>query len=220
MTKPLCSIVGVGPGIGMAVARRFAQEGFQLALLARNPQKLQGYVEELHKAGYEAHAFPTDAADEDSIHQSFYRLHEELGTKTSVLIYNAAALNQGLPSELIYDDAVQDFRVNVLGAAVSAQAVLPTMREKRRGTILFTGGGLATTPFPQYASLSIGKAGIRNLTYSLAGEVAEDGIHVATVTVCGFVKEGTRFDPDTIAEAYWDLHAQAPDAWETEFTYK
>ncbi len=220
MTKPLCSIVGVGPGIGMAVARRFAQEGYQIALLARHAKKLHDYATELHDEGYTVHTYPTDAADEDSLHQSFYRLHEELEAKTDVLVYNAAALNHAHPSEMIYEDALNDFRVNVLGAVVSAQAVLPHMRQQRSGTILLTGGGLALTPFPQYASLGIGKAGIRNLAYALAGEVTEDGIHVATVTVSGFVKPGTHFDPANIAEAYWELHNQPPDAWETEFVYR
>lgn len=104
-----------GPGIGMAVARRFAQEGYQLALLARNTKKLHDYAKELHDEGYTVHTYPTDAADEDSLRQSFYRLHEELEAKTEVLVYNAAALNHAHPSEMIYEDALNDFRVNVLG---------------------------------------------------------------------------------------------------------
>lgn len=81
------------------------------------------------------------------------------------------------------------------------------------------GFALALNPVPRYASLALGKAGLRSLAFSLHEELKDAGIHVATVTIAGFVEAGTHFDPDKIADAYWELHTQAPDAWEPEIVY-
>ena len=82
------------------------------------------------------------------------------------------------------------------------------------GTIVITGG--MPEPDPAFTSLSLGKAGVRALTTLLASEYGPAGIHVATVTVGGAVAPGGRYDPDTIAEHYWRLHTQPPQAWEHE----
>ena len=124
-----------------------------------------------------------------------------------MLLYNAAALRKTPPSGLDPETMVEDFRVNVAGALVAVQKVLPSMQEQKKGTILLTGGGLSLNPYYEYASLSVGKAGIRNLTFSLAQELQPHGIKVGTVTIAGFVKKDTHFDPDKIAEEFWKIHA-------------
>jgi NAD(P)-dependent dehydrogenase (short-subunit alcohol dehydrogenase family) len=91
------------------------------------------------------------------------------------------------------------------------------MRRAGRGTLLFTGGGLALGPKPGLAAASLGKAALRSLALSLAGELAPEGIHAATVTVCGFVQPGTPLSPDRVAQAFWELHAQERDHWENEW---
>ena len=219
MALPVCTIVGVGPGIGMAVARRFAKEGFQLALLARNPESLATYAAELQTQGATVHTYPADAADFASLTAAFTALHQQQGN-TQVLVSNAAVWRQVVPSKLEADTLVQDFRTNVAGALQATQQVLPNMLAQSKGTVLFTGGGSALDPLPNIASLSVGKAGIRNLAFSLAAELSPAGIHVATVTVRGMVKPGTRFDPDVIAETYWRLHQQAPGAFDREIIYQ
>jgi NAD(P)-dependent dehydrogenase (short-subunit alcohol dehydrogenase family) len=110
--------------------------------------------------------------------------------------------------------------VNVIGALISAKQVLPHMREQQRGSILFTGGGLALGPAPQYASLAMGKAALRNLAYSLGGELEDENILVGTVTIAGYIKPGTHFAPERIADAFWALHAQEPGQREHEIIYK
>ncbi|MCA9659436.1 MAG: SDR family NAD(P)-dependent oxidoreductase [Myxococcales bacterium] len=214
----LCAIVGVGPGLGLAIARRFAREGFHLALVARDPDKLRDNASAL-ASQTAVEIYPTDAADGDALAATFAAVRERQGAP-DVLVYNAAVLDRGKPSELTADGLVRDFRVNVVGATLAAQAVLPAMRERGEGTILFTGGGLALQPYPDFASLAIGKAGIRSLTFSLAQEVADDGIHVGTVTICGFIRAGTKFDPDTIAESYWELHSEDRRSWSHERTIR
>jgi NAD(P)-dependent dehydrogenase (short-subunit alcohol dehydrogenase family) len=73
---------------------------------------------------------------------------------------------------------------------------------------------------PQLASLAIGKAGIRSLALSLAKELAPEGIHVATVTICGFIQSGTAFAPDRLADRYLALHEQPRERWESEITVR
>lgn len=219
MTKPIIAVVGAGPGVGLAVAKRFAREGFAVALVARRPEALDEYVAELGRAGAEARGFAADASDEASLRQAFAAIRESMGSP-QVLVYNAAILKQGRPSEIPVSDLVYDFRVNVAGAFVAAQEVIPDMRKHRRGTILLTGGGFALSPMASFASLSIGKAGIRSLAQSMGAELEPDGIHVGTVTICGIVKPGSHFDPDRIAEAYWSLHSQGPEKHEREIIYK
>ena len=124
------------------------------------------------------------------------------------------------PFPAAVDDALADFKVNALGAMIAVQEAVPSMRAAGTGTILLTGGGLALQPMAQLASLSMGKSAIRSLTFSLAEELEPAGIHVATVTVCGFVQPGTRFDPDTIAETYQRLHEQPRAEWEREVIFR
>lgn len=96
----------------------------------------------------------------------------------------------------------------MVGALTSVKQVVPSFVERKEGTILVTGGGLALSPNPAYASLSIGKAGVRSLVYSLAQELAPHNVYVGTVTIGGYVSKGTFYDPDRIAEEYWNLHRQ------------
>lgn len=212
---PLLTLIGMGPGMGDAIARRFAAEGFSLALIARDAAKLATFVENFRQNGYPASAFAADASDSAQIVDAIGAAHREFG-RTDVLVYNAAPLTAAKPSELQPDTLIHDFRICVASALVAAQQVLPGMRERGKGTILLTGGGLALHPAANYTSTSIGKAGIRSLAFALAQELGPEGIHAATVTICGFVQPGTRFDPVGIAEQYWRLHRQAPGQFETE----
>lgn len=219
MHRPVCTIVGVGPGIGLAVAERFGREGFQLALVARRASSLTQYAIQLGAKGIMAEDFPANAGNAASLQTAFGLIQQQLGP-TDVLIYNAIAVHPGPPSTLDSTAVMQDFAVNVVGALVAAQQVIPAMQTAGRGTILFTGGGLALDPNPAYASLAIGKAGVRNLAHSLAAELEPAGIHVATITICGYVQPGTPFAPERIAEAYWRLHRQPRDQWEHEIMFR
>lgn len=218
MNNRVCVVVGVGPGIGLAVARRFAREGLRIALLARREIALAAYAAELKASGADVYTFAVDVADSAALIQAFQQVIFQIGAP-DVLVYNASATVQGTASVLDPEDLLAAFRVNVVAALICVQQVLPQMRAQQRGTILLTGGGLALKPVPELAGLAIGKAGLRSLSHSLAAELAGDGIHVATVTVCGYVQPGTYFDPDRIAEIYWQLHCQEPGQWEHEVIY-
>lgn len=217
--KPACLIVGAGPGIGQSVAQAFAREGYAVALAARHPGKLDEFRRELEKDGTATRAYAADAGDEASLRQLFACVRKDFGDP-DVLVYNPAAHSPGKPTTLNGAQLAADFRVNVTGALVCVQEAAGAMKQRGCGTILLTGGGFAHEPAASYASLSLGKAALRNLTYSLAQELGAHGIHVATVTVYGFVQSGTHYDPARIAEAFMRLHKQKPGHFQTELVFK
>lgn len=219
MTKELCAIVGVGPGLGLALAKRFGMENFRLALLARKIEALQEFQAELGQVGIDSESYQADAGDVKSLENAFGQIKSTQGAPT-VLIYNAAVLKGGTGSQLQPNKLQEEFNVNVVGALASARLVIPNMQERHAGTILFTGGGLALNPSAQFASLSIGKAGLRSLSLSLASELEPEGIHVATVTIGGIVRPNSRFSPERIAQIFWALHIQPSGEFEREIVYK
>jgi NAD(P)-dependent dehydrogenase (short-subunit alcohol dehydrogenase family) len=215
----VCTVVGVGPGLGRAVALEFARAGFDVGLSARNEAALEGYAREVKELGVRCHARAADAAHPAELVDAFDAIHGALGA-TDVLVYNPAVLRRGLPSSLTPHQLMDDLRVNVGGALACVHEVLPSMRDKQAGTILMTSGGLALDPIPQFASLAAGKAALRSLTHSLGKELSPLGIHVASVVVCGFIKPESAFDPARIAREYTRLHAQPRAAWEHEVLFR
>lgn len=199
-------IVGMGDGIGLAVSRRFAREGFAIAMIARNEAKLQGFKDILEAEGYSAHSFVADASDEASLRSAIAAIQEQLGNP-EVLVYNVAISNMNKVLDETVERLTSDFKANVAGALVATQAVLSMMKAQGTGTILFTGGGFSMYPSPDFASLSLGKAGIRSLAKMLAEALKPDGIRVGTVTICGTVNsDDSKYNPDSIAENYWTFH--------------
>lgn len=215
MDKKILTVVGMGPGISNSVAEKFAKEGFAIAMIARNEQRLADYKSKFDKSGIDSYYVAADAGNENSLVDAFKNIHSNFGN-TEILHYNVFSFREGKPMDLKYDDVINDFKVNVAGALLSAQQVLPSMLEKKEGTILFTGGGLAIEPYPVYTSLAIGKAGIRNLTYSLYADLKPKKIHAATVIVSGFVKPDTKYAPELIAEEFWKLYLQKPEEFQRE----
>lgn len=202
MAEKVMLIVGTGPGISLSTARKFGCEGFKVALIARNLKALQQYEEDLNREGIDAKGFPGDAASEGSLKAAIDSVIKTYG-KVDVLLYNAAILKPSKPTELSADDLIHDFKINVAGALTSVKEVVPHME---KGTILLTGGGLALYPNADLASLSIGKSGIRSLAYSLHQELSPKGIYVGTLTIKGFVQEGTYFSPENIANTFYSMY--------------
>lgn len=215
-----CIVVGAGPGIGQAVALAFAREGYDIGLIARHPQRLVAATTEIvWRTGREARSYAGDATDPESLRHALHQARAELGVPR-VLIYNVAQVQRGRPLAIDPEQLVRDFRANAGGALVCAQALAGDMRVAGGGSLLFTGGGLADHPSADYASLSLGKAALRNLAFSLAQDLGPHNIHVATVTVHGFVQAGTHFDPHLIAQSFIKLHRQPRGHFDTELVYR
>lgn len=215
-----CIIVGAGPGIGQACALAFAREGYDIALLSRRPERLVAETTEIAwTTGRNARAFAADAADADALRAALHEAQQALGP-ARVLIYNVASVQRTRPAALDIEQLVQEFRANVAGALVCAQTLAESMRAAGGGSLLFTGGGLADHPTANYTSLSLCKAALKNLTQTLAQEYGVHGIHVATVTVHGFVQAGTHLDPHLIAQSFMKLHRQPKGHFDIELVYR
>ncbi|MBD2231097.1 SDR family NAD(P)-dependent oxidoreductase [Phormidium tenue] len=211
----LCVIVGMGEGNGMAIARRFASEGFAIVMVARNEDKLKGYQATLETEGITAHYFLADAGDEAALTAAFAAIQAQLGTP-EVLIYNAAVPRMESVLQTSYDTLVNDFKANVAGAIACVESILPAMQAEQKGTLLFTGGGFALYPDPNFVSLSLGKAGIRVLASTLHAALKDSPIKVGTVTICGTVNgNDPKYSSDRIAEEYWKLHIAENGEYET-----
>jgi NAD(P)-dependent dehydrogenase (short-subunit alcohol dehydrogenase family) len=220
-------ILGVGPGLGAAVAQRFAREGFAVGMMAREKERLGKVREEIEDARGTALAVSADATDAASVASAFEQVREELGNP-EVFVYNAGAFEMGGILELSPEQFDNCFRANCSGAFYGAQQVLPAMVEKERGTIILTGATAALRGSAKFAALATGKFGLRALAQSMAREFGPQGIHVAHVIIDGQIntprlretqpdrEESTTLSPGSIAETYWHLHAQDPTAWTLE----
>lgn len=217
--KKIITIVGMGPGNGMGIAKRFGKEGFIVAMISRNEEKLKELQGELKKDGVNAYYFAGDASIEESLKNSFKKLKETVGN-TNVLVYNAARLKMRNILEERFESLVTDFKVNVAGVLTAIQEVLPTMLAEKQGTILVTGGHLGIEPHKDLASLSLGKGALINLVKVLAAELTPKNIHVASVIICGIIKpDDEKYNPSAIAENYWKLYTQKKEEFEVEIFY-
>lgn len=209
-------VIGAGPGLGQAVALRFARAGLPVAVLARRAGTTAAVVRALVPTGVPALGLQADVTDEAGLRSALDAATAELGPP-DVVVYNAAVIRADGPGDLPIRDHQHAWAVNVLGALTAAAHTAPPMAQRGHGSILITGG--MPEPDPRYVSLSLGKAGVRALVTLLDRRYRSAGVHVATVTVAGPITPGTAFDPDTIAEHYWRLHTQPADRWQHEITH-
>lgn len=199
-------IIGAGPGIAQGVAEKFGNNGFSVALVSRRKEKLEKQKKELQDKGIDAHAFVGDAGDMESMKDAFNQIWE-IWEHIDVVHYNVAKLKTVNIANETADGLTRDFKVNVAGVMTVVSLVASDMEKKGEGTILLTGGGFSLYPDPQYGSLSIGKAGIRNLAGSLHAALKPKNIFVGTVTVCGLVSAtAEKHNPNNIAEQFWKLY--------------
>jgi NAD(P)-dependent dehydrogenase (short-subunit alcohol dehydrogenase family) len=208
-------IIGAGPGLGAALARRFAREGLPVALIARGPAVTE-LAAAIEAEGGKAVGLRADATDGPALRAALDAAVEAHGVP-DVLIYNAAIIQGDRPGELTRDQHLRAWEVNVLGALDAASHLAPTMAEQGGGTVLLTGG--MPLPDARSTSLSLGKAGLRALTAILDQEYRLRGIHVATVIIDCHMVPGTDSDPELVAEHYWTLHMQPKDQWQLEVVH-
>ncbi len=210
-------LVGAGPGLGTAVARRFAAGGYRVTLMARSPDRLRDLAGTLADTGATISTVAADVGDPDDLAVRMRELYLADGAP-GVIVYNAV---MGAPDRLLSSTAAHlqaAYAVDVIGAIVVAQAAAPAMRAAGSGTMLVTGGGFADHPIPALATVSLGKAALRSAATMLGADLAPDGIRVATLTIAGQIAAGTSFDPQRIAERYWQVvHTDGP--WQAEFRF-
>ena len=220
-------VLGVGPGLGAAIARRFAREGFAVALMARREESVTEVRKEIEAAGGQALPISTDATDPASVRTTFERIRSELGDP-EVFAYNAGAFQMGGILDLTPEKFDECWKANCAGAFYAAQQVLPSMVEAAKGTVLLTGATASLRGSARFSALAVGKFGLRALAQSMAREFGPQGIHVSHVIIDGQIntprmremspdrEARTMLSPEAIAETYWHLHSQDRTAWTLE----
>jgi len=207
----------------MAFARRFAREGYALALCSRDGEKMSGYAKEFeHARGYEY-----DVTSSEQAKAAFAAVEADLGPVDTV-VYNAGSGAWGTIDELGPDDLAANMDVNATGLMRAAQSVLPQFRRQGHGNLIVIGAGAALRGRPGTLAFAAGKAAQRSVAQSLARQLGPEKIHVAYVVIDGVVDhERTRqrmpdkpdeffLQPDAIADAVWFLTRQDQSAWSFE----
>lgn len=219
------AIVGAGPGMGAAIARIFGAQGFDVALIARNRGKLDAIVAELASAGITAAAFPADILDHDALRGALAAAAERFdGIDVLEHSPNVSLDEFGLtiPSRTTPADVQRQLDFQFYSALVATEAVLPLMRTRGSGTLLFTTGAGSVEPIRMLANVNAAHAALRNWVLNLHNELAADGIQAAHVAIGVFVGDTAPGDfpaapADRIAPVYWDLHTDRETA-EVVFT--
>ncbi|WP_299486722.1 SDR family NAD(P)-dependent oxidoreductase [Acaryochloris sp. IP29b_bin.137] len=221
MKEKLCLVTGVGEGTGAAIVRRFASDGYTVAMLSRDQERLRTYESEHPQAV----AFPCDLEDLQALGQTIEQVQVELGNPT-VIIHNAVRatfdrLLDSDPSEL-----ERNFRVNTTSLLYLAKAFVPTMLEQGSGSIIATGNTAAFRGVPTYALFAPTKAAQRIFLESLARDFGPQGIHVAYVNIDAVIDVPWTRDrfasdkpdeffitPHSIADEVFHIAHQPRDAW-------
>jgi NAD(P)-dependent dehydrogenase (short-subunit alcohol dehydrogenase family) len=218
-------VVGAGPGLGLALARRFAAGGFVVAMAGRDRQKLERLI--AGGDGASSRPYACDAGDAAAVALLFDSVARDLG-EPSLVVYNASAMVRGSILDLEPAAIEQAWRTACLGGFHVGQQAARRMVARGSGTILFTGATASLRGGANFASFAIGKFGLRALTQSMARDLGPRGIHVAHVIVDGHIASerygdwqvehgpDSALDPAAIAEAYWQLHVQPRSAWTQE----
>lgn len=220
--KEVALIVGAGEGLSASLARLCANQGMDVAVAARNPDKLSDLCAETG-----ASAYACDVIDEASVDAMFDSVVEEKGTP-NLVVYNPSARARGPITELDRAAVKNAVLITCYGGFVVAQKAAELMLERGSGSILFTGASASVKGYPNSSSFAIGKFGLRGLAQSMARELHPQNIHIGHFVIDGGIEkksgderaagrgEDGMLDPDAIAESYLQFHRQHRSAWAWE----
>jgi NADP-dependent 3-hydroxy acid dehydrogenase YdfG len=220
MAEPVCLISGVGPGTGSALVRRFAAEGYRIAMLARGAERLAGLAKQVPSAK----AYICDVSDQSQVDAAVESVEREMGAP-SVLIHNAVGGAWGTFTEI--DPAVlnSNFQVNTMGLLYLARRVAPPMVAAGKGAIIVTGNTSALRGRATFAGFAPTKAAQRILAEAMARDLGPKGVHVAYIVIDAVIdvpwaRERFKDKPDdffiaptAIADEAWHVATQPRSAW-------
>lgn len=208
------------------MAKRFAREGYALALAARNAERLSQLASEIGAA-----AFPAELSNENEIGKLFGDVEARMGPIEAVA-FIAATRVQGPFAELSAQDFERVWRQSCFSGFLVGREAARRMLPRGRGTVIFTGASGSTRGRAQFAAFAAAKGGLRFMAQSMARELGPQGIHVATVLIDGAIDSERMWrdhrgrmeelgadgalHPEAIAETYWQIHNQSRSAWTHE----
>jgi len=236
MSTPSAIVIGVGAqrGLGAALCRRFAAEGYHVLVAGRTPEKIEQVVRSIIETGGSAEAVPTDTTREADVVRLFDRaVSPPAGREPADLVVFNAGNNRRIDFREISAELFEEFwRVGCFGGFLVGREAARRLVPLGRGTVIFTGASASLRGKPGFAQFAAAKAGLRMIAQSMAREYGPHGIHVAHVVIDGGI-DGERLrsrrpesikqrgedgllNIDAIAEAYWQIHRQRPSAWTQE----
>ncbi|MFI5821810.1 SDR family NAD(P)-dependent oxidoreductase [Streptomyces rishiriensis] len=204
------ALVGAGPGLGLATARRFGAAGHTVALISRNAEKLDGLTAALAQDDIQARAFTADVLDIESLTVALSAAAAALGP-IEILQYSPVPRADFMKPVLDTgaDDLDAPLAFSVKGPVAAVHAVLPGMRELGRGTLLFVNGGSAVRPNPNVAGTSIAFAAESAYARALHDALGPENIHAAQLIIPGAIRpDAEHSSPDVLARRLYDIHRQ------------
>ncbi|WP_405799720.1 SDR family NAD(P)-dependent oxidoreductase [Streptomyces sp. NBC_01506] len=235
------AVFGAGPGLGASVARRFAAEGFRVALVARRKNRLDALVDQLGAEGVDATGFTADLSAPKEIPALIEAIRERLG-RIDVVEYGPVPSARFTPAaELDPDTLARGIPLLLLTPLAVVQAVLPEWKERGDGAFLMTTGATAVHPMPQASGVGPLMAAARNWLYSLNGELTESGIYAGTLSIAAFIAGSEAaeaaaaaaasgaseltaafpvVDPADLAALYWDMYTERDRVEEVHPAFK
>ena len=229
--REVAVIVGAGPGLGQALAARFAGAGFETVIAARRQDVLEQMVADIGDVGAGVHPVPTDVTDHQAIANLFAEA-DKLGP-LGVTVFNAGNMHSGDILEIDPDDFETVWRVACFAGFLSGQEAGRRMVPSNKGTLIFTGATASLRGGPRFVTFASAKAGLRSVAQSFARSLGPEGIHVSHVVIDGVIDTALirakmpdlskKLDAtdcfmktDDIAEVYFALHEQPKSAWSFE----
>jgi len=223
-------VAGVGVGLGKALANRFAGDGYETVIAARNKKTLDKIAKDIGGGGGSVHVVPTDLCEPAAIEALFVEA-DRVGT-LGVAIFNAGPFHMQPLLEVEPKTFEDIWRINCLAGFLVGQAAARRMVPNKKGTIIFTGATASLKGGAQFVAFAAAKAGLRSVAQSMARSLGPQGIHVAHVVNDGMIDMPENWQemrdymeslppdgimkPDAIAETYFALHRQDPTAWTFE----
>jgi len=236
MSLPTAIVVGVGAerGLGAALCRRFAREGYHVLVAGRTPEKIEQVARAIRSTGGSAEVIATDTTSEPDVVRLFDRaMAPGQGFAPSDLVVYNAGNNRRLDFRELTAETFEEFwRIGCFGGFLVGREAARRLVPLGRGSVIFTGASASLRGRPGFAHFAAAKAGLRAIAQSMAREYGPHGIHVAHVVIDGGIAgerllsrvprlleergEDGLLGIDAIAEAYWQIHCQHRSAWTHE----
>ena len=207
-------IVGAGMGLSASIARLCSSEGMEVALAARNIDKLVSLKKEIN-----AKTFKCDASDINEVSSLFRELDQSFGIP-NLVIYNPSSRIRGAIGDLDPKETQEAINITCFGGFLVAQEASKRMLKNKKGSIFFTGASASIKGFANSSVFAMGKFGLRGLAQSLARELHPQNIHIGHFIIDGGIgKSSTGYkliNPESIANTYLEVHKQDSSAWTWE----
>lgn len=224
-------VIGAGDATGGAIARRFAREGYIACVTRRTADKLQPLVAQIRADGGEAHAFGSDARKEDAMVSLVETIERDIAP-IEVAVFNIGANVRFGITETTARVYQKVWEMACFSGFLMGREAAKVMLPRGHGTIIFTGATASVRGREGFAAFAGAKHALRALAQSMARELWPKNIHVAHTVIDGSIDTewiSTNFpesyakkdrqgilSPESIAEAYWQIHRQPRDAWSHE----